>query len=148
VALSARDEIRVQVVGVFERQIVFYNQEQRIPLLLVRDASDRELHLPIGSCEGLAIHLALNQQVVPRPLTHDLGLRILERLSAQLGRVVIDDLSEEGSHATIHLRTAESDLTVDARPGDAVALALRAEAPIYVTEELLARAAESGRDAF
>lgn len=147
-ALSARDEIRVQVVGVFERQIVFYNQEQRIPLLLVRDASDRELHLPIGSCEGLAIHLALNQQVVPRPLTHDLGLRILERLSAQLGRVVIDDLSEEGSHATIHLRTAESDLTVDARPGDAVALALRAEAPIYVTEELLARAAESGRDAF
>jgi len=148
VALSARDEIRVQVVGVFERQIVFYNQEQRIPLLLVRDTSDRELHLPIGSCEGLAIHLALNQQVVPRPLTHDLGLRILERLSAQLDRVVIDDLSEEGSHATIHLRTAESDLTVDARPGDAVALALRAEAPIYVTEELLARAAESGRDAF
>ena len=146
--LSASDEIRVQVVGVFEHQVVFHNQEQRIPVLLVRDASERELHLPIGSCEGLAIHIALEQQLVPRPLTHDLGLRILERLSADLDRVVIDGLSEGGCHATVHLRTADSEFTVDARAGDAVALALRAEAPIYVTEALLVRASEGDADGF
>ncbi len=147
-AFSPHDEVRVQAVGVFEHQVVFRDQEQHIPVLLVRDESERELRLPVGSCEGLAIHIALEQQVFPRPLTHDLGLRILERLSAQLDRVVIDELSEDGAHATIHLHTADSELALDAHPGDAVALALRAEAPIYVTEEILARAGETGRDAF
>ena len=145
-ASRAEDEVMVEVVGVFEHHLVLDDREQRVPLLMVRDGADRELHLPIGSCEGLAIHLALEQQLVPRPLTHDLALRLLERLSAQLDRVVIGGHSEGATQATIHLHTAKSELAVHARPGDAVALALRAEAPIYAIEGLLAGIEQAGSD--
>lgn len=142
------DEVRVQIVGVFEQRVELRDQEQRIPLVVVRDPANRELRLPIGSCEGFAIHIALEDHIVPRPLTHDLGLRLLERLSAKLDRVVIDELADDASHATVHIQSAEGPITLDARPGDAVALALRAEAPVYVTEQILARAGQSSEDTF
>ncbi len=132
------DEVEVEVVGVFEQRVSLRDHEQRIPMLLLRDPASRELRLQIGSCEGLAIQISLEHHVVPRPYTHDLALRLLEKLSARLERVVVDAVSAEASHATLHVRTAECQLTMDARPGDAVALALRAEAPIFVTDELLA----------
>lgn len=138
------DEVRVDVVGVFEQQQAPDEEQESTPLLVLRDGSDRELHVPVGSCEGLAIHLAIQQRVVPRPLTHDLGIRILERLSTSVERVVIDDLSDQVYHASLHLAAEEGAISVPARPGDAVALALRAEAPVYVTEEVFARASHSG----
>jgi len=138
------DEVRVDVVGVFEQQQAPDEEQESTPLLVLRDPSDRELHVPVGSCEGLAIHLAIQQRVVPRPLTHDLGIRILERLSTSVERVVIDDLSDQVYHASLHLAAEEGAISVPARPGDAVALALRAEAPVYVTEEVFARASHSG----
>jgi hypothetical protein len=141
------DEVRVDVVGVFEQQQTPDEEQESTPLLVLRDGSDRELHVPVGSCEGLAIHLAIQQRVVPRPLTHDLGIRILERLSTSVERVVIDDLSDEVYHASLHLAAEEGPISVPARPGDAVALALRAEAPVYVTEEVFARASHS-RESF
>lgn len=140
------DEVQVEVVGVYEQRLELRDEEQRIPLLLLKDPANRELHLPIGSCEGLAIHIAVEQQVVPRPLTHDLAIRLLERLSAGIDRVVIDNLTDQDFHATIHLQTAQGSLTLDARPGDAVALALRAEVPIYATEGVLAQAAQGEAD--
>ncbi|UCC67853.1 MAG: bifunctional nuclease family protein [Armatimonadota bacterium] len=140
------DEVEVNVVGVFEQRFDLRDQEQRVPLLVLKDPSERELRLRIGSCEGLAIHIAIQQQMMPRPLTHDLAVSLLERLSANLDRVVIDDLSNHASHATIHLHTTQGDLTLDARPGDAVALALRAEVPICATEGVLARAAHTDGD--
>lgn len=140
------DEVEVQVVGVYEQRLDLRDEAQRIPLLLLKDLTNRELHLPIGSCEGLAIHIAIEQQVVPRPLTHDLAIRLLDRLSAGIDRVVIDDFTDHDFHATIHLQTAQGSLTLDARPGDAVALALRAEVPIYATEGALARAAQGDVD--
>jgi len=138
--------VRIEVVGVFERHLALGKREERVPLLMVRDGTDRELHLPIGSCEGLAIHLVLEQQLVPRPLTHDLALRLVERLSAQLDRVVIGGDSAGEAHATMYLQAADGELAVVARPGDAVALALRAEAPIYATEGLLAGLEQAGSD--
>ncbi|HUU55153.1 MAG TPA: bifunctional nuclease domain-containing protein [Armatimonadota bacterium] len=132
------DEVRVEVVGVFEQQVTLREHEHQMAVLLLRDAASREVSVPIGSCEGLAIQISLEHHVVPRPYTHDLALRLLEKLSARLERVVVDAVSAETSHATIHVRTAEGPLAVDARGGDAVALALRAEAPIFVAEELLA----------
>ena len=140
------DEVEVQVVGVYEQRLDLRDEAQRIPLLLLKDLTNRELHLPIGSCEGLAIHIAIEQQVVPRPLTHDLAIRLLDRLSAGIDRVVIDDFTDHDFHATIHLQTPQGSLTLDARPGDAVALALRAEVPIYATEGALARAAQGDVD--
>jgi len=142
------DEIQLEVVGVFEQRLELRDQEQRIPVLLLRDPANRELRMPIGSCEGLAIHIALEQQIFPRPLTHDLALRLLEKLSADLDRVVIDSFSGTDFQATIHLRASQGELAIPARPGDAIALALRAEAPIYATESILAHAGELGGDTF
>jgi bifunctional DNase/RNase len=139
-------EVEVQVVGVFEQRIELRDQEQRIPLLVLRDASDRELRVPIGSCEGLAIHIAVQQQVVPRPLTHDLALRLIQKLSADIHRVVIDNFTDHEFHTTVHLQTAQGALLVDARPGDAIALALRAEVPIFATESVLSRVAQTDPD--
>jgi bifunctional DNase/RNase len=130
-------EVKVQVVGVFEQQIALGGQEHPMPVLLLRDPDAREVRVPIGSCEGLAVQISLEHHVVPRPYTHDLALRLLEKLSAQLERVVVDAISGDTAHATLHVRAGEGPLTMDARAGDAVALALRAEAPIFVAEELL-----------
>ena len=130
-------EVEVEVVGVFEQQITLGGQEHRIPVLLLRDPAAREVRVPIGSCEGFAVQISLEHHVVPRPYTHDLAIRLLEKLSAQLERVVVDAISDETSHATLYVRAGEGPLTMDSRAGDAVALALRAEAPIFVAEELL-----------
>ncbi len=117
-------------------------------MLVLKDPADRELRLPVASCEGLAIHIAIQQQMVPRPLTHDLAIRLLEKLSADIGRVVIDDITDHRFHATIHLHTSQGDLALEANPGDAVALALRAEVPIYATEEVISQAARTDSDIF
>lgn len=132
-------EIIVHPVGVFE-QASSSEEEMRLPLLLVRDDLGRECRLPVGSCDGLAIHIALTQQQVSRPLTHDLALRLLEKLSGRLTRVVIDAFSEEGCRATLTISTPKGEQEMEARAGDGVALALRADLPIYITEEVYARA--------
>jgi hypothetical protein len=132
------DEVVVKVIGVFEEALTIGAEERRIPVMLLRDAADREARVPIASCEGLAIQIALEQHVVPRPLTHDLALRLLERLSARLDRVVVDSVSVAHPHATLHLQAAEGEVEMDARPGDAIALALRADVPIHVKDEILA----------
>jgi hypothetical protein len=144
---TREDEVKVEVVGVFEQEPDPPEGEERVPLLILRDGDARELRVPVGSCEGLAIHVALQQHIVARPLTHDLALRLIERLSTALQRVVIDDLSADTFYASLHLLAGRDEISLPARPGDAVALALRAEAPIYATEEVLARASHAGGDA-
>jgi hypothetical protein len=140
------DEVRVEVVGVFEQEVTVGGEEHRIPVMLLRDLrqpATREVRVPIGSCEALAIQVALEARVLPRPLTHDLALRLLEKLSARLDRVVVDGLSGHHVHATLHLLAAEGEIEMDARPGDAVALALRADVPIFVKEDILASGNEA-----
>lgn len=137
------DEVRLEVVGVFEQPHEPQDRRQRTPLLVLKDPSERQLHLSVGSCEGLAIHIAIEQHVVPRPLTHDLALRLLDRLSAAVQRVVILPSADHDPRAAIHLQTERGDLTVESGAGDAVALALRAEAPIYATEEVFSEASRS-----
>jgi hypothetical protein len=140
------DEVRVEIVGVFEQQQEPPAGDAASPVLVLRDVGGRELHLAISQCEGLAIHLALQQHIVARPLTHDLGLRIMEKLSTTIDRVVVDDLNEDTYYASLHLVSREEPLSVPARPGDAVALALRAEAPVFVTERIISRAGHPGGD--
>ena len=142
------NEVKVNVIGVFEQPVGPAEQEQPQPLVVVRDeAGRRELHVPVGSCEGVAIQIALTQEVAPRPLTHDLAVRLLERLSAELERVVIDALGDHTYYARLHLKSVEGEVTIEARPGDAVALAVRAEAPIYVVEDVLVRDGRPGGEA-
>ena len=136
-------EVRVHAVEVYERPDT-QEAEPRLPILLLRDEMGREFHLPIGSCDALAIHIALTQQQVARPLTHDLALRLLERLEGRLERVVIDAYAEEGCHATLLVSSARGAQLITARAGDAVALALRADMPIHATEDVLSHVANPG----
>ena len=137
------DEVRVHPVGVFEQRVAAQDTELRLPMLLLRDEAGREVHIPIGSCDGFAIHIALTQQPVARPLTHDLGLHLLEKLSAHLEHVVIDAFTEQGCRATLSIGASDGTHTLQARAGDGIALALRAELPIYMTQEVLEQASST-----
>ena len=86
---------------------------------------------------ALAISLALESEAPDRPFTHDLIKNILDRLNTRVERVTIDDLWQETFYARITLDHQGEILDIDARPSDAIALALRYKAPIYVAEAVL-----------
>jgi bifunctional DNase/RNase len=114
------------------------------PVVQLVEKADRARELPIwiGPFEAQAIALELQGVPSPRPLTHDLMKQLVERLGAKLNRVVIEDLRENTYFATVHLDgPGGGGVTVDARPSDAIALALRLHGPILVSEELFAKAA-------
>ncbi|TMA34765.1 MAG: bifunctional nuclease family protein, partial [Deltaproteobacteria bacterium] len=93
----------------------------------------RELPIWIGPFEAQAIAAEIQGVPLPRPLTHDLMKRLVESLGARLDRVVIGDLRDNTYFATLHLAGADGkDISLDARPSDAIALALRLHGPILV----------------
>jgi bifunctional DNase/RNase len=101
----------------------------------------RELPIWIGPFEAQAIVLEMRGASPTRPLTHDLMKSLLERLGAKLDRVVIDELRDDTYFAKLHLRAPDGrDVVVDARPSDAIALALRLQGQVFVSEELFAKA--------
>ena len=130
-------EVLVKVVGVFEDQV-------GRNFVVLRDELGRNLRIWIGPFEALAITLALypEQVLVPRPLTHDLLKNIVEKLDVQVEKIVVDDLFHDTYYAKIYLGVAERIVFVDSRPSDAIALALRAKAPIYVLERVFLEAAK------
>jgi bifunctional DNase/RNase len=109
-----------------------------MPIIVLRDASGESV-LPIwvGIFEANAIAMQLEKIVSPRPMTHDLLRSTIETLRARVDRVVITDLRENTFFALIHLLSGEERLAIDARPSDAMALALRANAPIFVEDAVL-----------
>jgi uncharacterized protein len=112
-----------------------------VPIVILRDL-DRTLFLPIwiGVAEAQAIALRIEGVITPRPLTHDLLLQMCERLGGTIEKIVISDLREGTFIAEIHLDPGEPKRILDARPSDAIALALRAQAPIYVRRAVLDQA--------
>ncbi len=112
-----------------------------MPIIILRDEEDkRSLPIWVGIFEANAIALELEKIATPRPMTHDLMKNILEALDAHVSKIVVNDLKENTFFAVIHLRVGESEITVDSRPSDAIALALRVAAPIFVDEEVVRRA--------
>ena len=112
-----------------------------MPMIILRDEDDkRSLSIWVGLPEANAIALELEKIPTQRPMTHDLIKNILEAVEARVSKVVVTDLRENTFYAVIHLRLGTTDLTVDSRPSDAIALALRVEAPIFVAEAVLAKA--------
>ena len=109
-----------------------------MPIIILRDQEGQRL-LPIwvGVFEANAIALQIENVQTPRPMTHDLLKNILEDLAAQVERVVVTDLKENTFYALIHVKTGGQTITVDARPSDAIALALRTRSPIYVEEAVI-----------
>ena len=110
-------------------------------VVILREA-ERERYLPIwiGSWEAQAIAMKLQGIEAERPLTHDLLVSILEDLGASVRRIVVSDLADETYRARIVLTSGGDDYEIDARPSDAIALAVRVAAPIFATEAVLDRA--------
>lgn len=107
-------------------------------IVILRDEDNAEV-LPIwvGKAEANAISLALESILTPRPLTHDLIRNMLEAVNAKLISVVITDLRDNTYYAKLHLLYKDAEYTVDSRPSDAIALALRTDAPIFASEEVI-----------
>jgi bifunctional DNase/RNase len=112
-----------------------------MPIILLRDEDDkRSLPIWVGIFEANAIALELEKISTPRPMTHDLIKNILDSVEAKVDKIVINDLRDNTFFAMIHLRMGEEEITVDSRPSDAIALALRVGAPILVEEDVVRRA--------
>jgi bifunctional DNase/RNase len=111
------------------------------PIVVLKDEAEK-FFLPIwvGIFEANAIALQLENVATPRPMTHDLLKNMIADLDARVARVVINDLRDSTFFAQIRLITGGKTLEVDARPSDAIALALRTEAPIFVAQSVLDQA--------
>ena len=114
-------------------------EETATVILVLRAATlHRLLVMEVGLLEGRAIALEVEGIRTPRPLTHELTLRVMEALGATLTRVVIREYRDRTFFANLELRTSDGrELTIDARPSDALALALRLKAPIVAEEKVL-----------
>jgi uncharacterized protein len=110
-------------------------------VILKDNEGDRYLPIWIGAWEASAIAMRLQGLAAERPLTHDLFAAALDRLGVRVERVVISELTDETYHARIHLERDGVQVEVDARPSDALALAVRAEVSIYAADDVLAQAA-------
>ncbi len=112
-----------------------------MPIIILRDEEEkRSLPIWVGIFEANAIALELEKISTPRPMTHDLIKNILESVEAKVEKIVVNDLRDNTFFALIHLRLGDEEITVDSRPSDAIALALRVGAPIFVEEDVVRRA--------
>jgi bifunctional DNase/RNase len=118
---------------------VMLDPNTNMPIVVLKDvASDTVLPIWVGIFEANAIQVEIEKLSAPRPMTHDLARNLIQYMNSSLDRVVITDLRENTFYATLWLTHAGNSMTVDARPSDAIALALRADCPIYVAEPVLA----------
>jgi hypothetical protein len=118
-----------------------------MPIIVLKDpASDAVMPIWVGMFEAHAIAIELEKVAAPRPMTHDLTRNLIQHLNARLERVVITEIREDTFFAVLWLRQGEEPVTVDARPSDAIALALRFDCPIYVSDQVMesARVTASG----
>jgi bifunctional DNase/RNase len=112
---------------------------QRV-VILKEKMADRYLPIWIGPAEADAIAVKLQKVTVPRPLTHDLLNSVIDTLGASIDSIIVNDLKNDTFFAKINLVLDGGRMEVDSRPSDALALAVRVEAPIYVDESVLDKA--------
>jgi uncharacterized protein len=111
------------------------------PIVLLKEvAGDRYLPIWIGAVEATAIAFALQGIETPRPMTHDLMRDILQQTETEVDRIVINDLVDQTFFATIRMNTDGKTTEVSSRPSDAIALAVRIDAPLFAAEEVLEQA--------
>ena len=110
-----------------------------MPIVVLKDvSSDTVLPIWVGIYEANAIAIEIEKIAMPRPATHDLTRNIIAYLNGRLDRIVITELKDDTFFAVLWLTQAGEPVSIDARPSDAIALALRADCPIYVAEAVLA----------
>src|SRR5437773_10614620 len=109
-----------------------------MPIVILRDKDgQRVLPIWVGIFEANAIALQIENIATPRPMTHDLLRNVIEDLKAKVQKIVVCDLKENTFYALIYLQVNGDVMAIDARPSDAIALALRARAPIFVEEKVI-----------
>ena len=114
------------------------------PIVVLQDAaSDTLLPIWVGIFEANAIALQMEKIDTPRPMTHDLIKGLLNHLNAIVTKIVVSELKDNTFYAVIFLDVGGRLITVDSRPSDAIAIALRTNSPIFVTDEVLAKSASS-----
>ena len=121
---------------------VSFDMVGKQPIVLLKTVeSNKFLPIWIGHPEAAAILMKLQGATAPRPLTHDLLVNILNELEVEVVRVTVTELRENTFYASISLRANGRELEIDSRPSDALALAVRAGAPIYAADEVIAESA-------
>lgn len=112
-----------------------------MPIVVLKDqGSERVLPIWVGVFEGNAISMGLDGIDSPRPMTHDLVWKLICDLKAQVGKVIIHDLQDHTFFAKIVMTHGGQTLELDSRPSDAIALAIRSESPIFVSEHVFEHA--------
>lgn len=134
--MSAK-EIQVEVLAVMEERV------SKSPIVLLMDKSkDRLLPILIGELEANSIMISLYQVKTPRPLTHQLMSNIFSDLNCELAKIVISKMEKNTFYAEIQVLSNDQLVFIDARPSDAIALALEARVPIFVDEKVMNKSAQ------
>jgi bifunctional DNase/RNase len=119
---------------------LLFDPRSNMYILLLRETDGNEtLPIWIGKPEADSIALALGKVATPRPLTHDLVRNILDSLDAKVDRIVITQIMDNTYYALIYVTDGKRELPVDSRPSDAIAVALRTKAPIYVEDDVIGK---------
>ncbi|HEV8248348.1 MAG TPA: bifunctional nuclease family protein [Gaiellaceae bacterium] len=121
---------------------VSFDMVGKQPIVLLKTAEgNRFLPIWIGHPEAAAILMKLQGASTPRPMTHDLVTEILSQLDAQVVRITVTELRENTFFAEITVQQDGSEIQIDSRPSDAIALAIRADAPIFAADEVIEESA-------
>ena len=129
---QASDEVEMQIRGLMMDPVT------NMPIIVLKDiGSDLVLPIWVGYFEANAIALELEKTAMPRLMTHDLLQNMARGLNAEVRKVVVSELRDDTFYAVIWMDHAGETVTMDARPSDAIALALRWDCPIYVNREVL-----------
>jgi len=128
------NEIRLSITGLVYNQTIVGTYG----LVLSEIEGNRRFSVMIGEPEAQSIAMKLNNKKSPRPLTHDLINNILNVLGTKLEKILIYNMLSDVFYSELHIQKGEETIIVDARTSDAVALAVRSDAPIYISSEILA----------
>ena len=119
-------------------RIIIDEKRQDQVIVLKEKDGERQIPIVIGFIEASSIKIKISGVDVPRPMTHDLLVNVVEALGGRLERVLIDKLINNTFHAKLEIKSREGEIKlIDARPSDSIALAVRFKAPIFVTDDIL-----------
>ena len=127
-------EVEMQIRGLMMDPVT------NMPIIVLKDVhSDAVLPIWVGIFEANAIALELEKTATPRPMTHDLLRNVARGLNARVDKVVVSEMRDDTFYAVIWMEQTGETVAIDARPSDAIALALRSDCPIFVAQEVLDR---------
>jgi len=129
------------------RRIIISEVHDQQVIVLREVDGERSFPIVIGIFEATSIDRRVKNMPAPRPLTHDLVANVIEQLGGDIQDVIISDLQDHTYFAKLRIRQEGELIEIDSRPSDAIALAVTAKVPIYVSEEVLSETEEEGETA-